>query len=155
MRSYVGGETLPYFRPILQLTTQLEEEPPKEKVSSQASVVGKTWKENHLGRMHHGTIRAPGGKPSEKPNINLRLLHGHLGFPAPFPLEDLGWGRGGLQGEGSVGALVGEGKGGWALDGWAHPGCVLWSWTVASLKDEYWRARVSNQPGSVPPCYIK
>ena len=50
--------------------------------------------------MRHGTIGAPGGKLPKKPNINLRLLHDHLGFPAPSPLEELGWGRGGLQGEG-------------------------------------------------------
>ena len=74
-------------------------------------MLGKTWEENHLGLMHHGTIRAPGGKLSKKPNTNLHLLHDHLVFPAPAPLEDLGWGRGGLQLEGSGNAWVGEEKG--------------------------------------------
>ena len=75
-------------------------------------MLGKTWEENHLGLMHRGTIGAPGGKLPKKPNINLRLIHDHLGFPAPAPLEDLGWGRGGLQGGGSGGFWVWEGEGG-------------------------------------------
>ena len=74
-------------------------------------MLGKTWEENHLGLMHLGTIGAPGGKLAKKPNIKLRLLHDHLGFPAPALLEDLGWGRGGLHGEGSGCAWVGEGEG--------------------------------------------
>ena len=44
--------------------------------------------------------------------MNLRLVHYHLELTAPAKLDNLGWGRGGLQGGGSSGAWVGEGEGG-------------------------------------------
>ena len=81
-------------------------------VRSQASVLGKTWPENHLSRMHSGTIKAQGGKLAKKPNRKLCLGPNHLKFTAPAKLNDLGWGRGGLQGGGSSGVGVGEGEGG-------------------------------------------
>ena len=64
-------------------------------------MLGKTWPENHLGLMHRGTSGAQGGKLAKKPNINLRLVPNHLEFTAPAKLDNLGWGRGGLQGEGA------------------------------------------------------
>ena len=62
--------------------------------------------------MHRGTSGAQGGKLAKKPNINLRLVPNHLEFTAPAKLDNLGWGRGGLQGWGSSGVWVGEGEGG-------------------------------------------
>ena len=67
--------------------------------------------------MHRGTIGALGGKLHKKPNIKLRPLHDHLGFPAPAHLADLGWGRGGLQGGASGSAWVWEDDGGGTIPG--------------------------------------
>ena len=80
----------------------------------------KTLAENHLGLMHRGTIKVLGGKLPKKPNMNLRPLHCHLGFPTPGQLEDLGRGRGGLQGGGTSGAWVGEGDRGGTVLGWGR-----------------------------------
>ena len=72
--------------------------------------------------MHHGTSGALGGKLTKKPNMKLRPIHNPLLFSAPAQLEDLGWGRGGLQGGGSGGAWVGEGDGGGTVLGWGRGG---------------------------------
>ena len=62
--------------------------------------------------MHSGTSGAQGGKLAKKPNRKLRSVPNHLKFTAPAKLDDLGWGRGGLQGGGSNEVGVGEGEGG-------------------------------------------
>ena len=86
--------------------------PPRGGTYFQASVLGKTWSENHLGLMHHGTSGALGGKLTKKLNMKLRPLHNPLLLSAPAQLEDLGWGRGGFQGGGSGGGRGGRGTGG-------------------------------------------
>ena len=85
-------------------------------------MLGKTWTENNLVLMPYGTSRILGGKLCKKPNRNLRPVVPHLKSPAPAPMDDLGWGRGGLQGGGSGGAWVGEGDGGGPILGWEEVG---------------------------------
>ena len=64
------GNTLYTMPPVYSLVIEIWFDQKLEELS----LLGKTRRENLLGRMHGGTVGDPKGKPAQKPNRNLQLL---------------------------------------------------------------------------------
>ena len=64
------GNTLYTMPPVYSLVIEIWFDQKLEKLS----LLGKTGRENLLGRMHGDTVGDPKGKPAQKPNRNLQLL---------------------------------------------------------------------------------